>query len=70
MPNDPKGDKDRKISSYVLKPEFIPPLQDKMASLSKSMIPKNNRSKRNDIFFLMSHERHSVNTVSKLTIRH
>lgn len=40
MLNDPKADIDRRISSYVLKPEFTPPVQDKMASISKLMIPK------------------------------
>lgn len=40
MTNDPKADTDRKISSHVLKPEFIPPVQDKIASISKFMIAK------------------------------
>lgn len=40
MSNDSKGDKDRKISSYALKPEFRPPVQDKMGSISKFMIYK------------------------------
>lgn len=40
MSNDPKADTDRKITIYVLKPEFIPPVQDKIASSSKFMIPK------------------------------
>ena len=40
MSNDPEADTDRKIISYVLKPEFIPPVQDKMAYISKFMNPK------------------------------
>lgn len=40
MSNDPEADTDRKIINYILKPKFIPPMQDKMAYISKFMNPK------------------------------
>lgn len=40
MSNDPEADTDRKIISYILKPEFIPLEQDKMSYISKFMNSK------------------------------
>lgn len=68
--NDPEADTDRKIINYVLKSDFIPPVQDKNGMHFKVYESQNNWSKRSVVFCLMSHERNSMHTVSKLNIRH
>lgn len=66
MSDDPEANTDRKIINYSLKLDFIPPVQDKNGMHFKVYESQNNRSKRSVVFHLMSHERHSVHTMSKL----